>query len=320
MPSPFFSIIIPVHNRPNLLGRTLESVRRQSFSDFEAIIIDDGSTDDTPKVIQGFCSTDSRFRGITQVKSGVSSARNHGIAATVGEWIVFLDSDDLMFDETLEVFKSWIEKHTTADIVAGYTEHIDENDVVVEIPSYSNWNHESSYGMRPRGYEECIRRYGFLPGMYALRRSALGDEIRFDESLTVCEDYDFILRVLKTKSLYRDPRKIHRYRWHTGKTEPDRFSPVRLTLAEKNLREDRESDRYKSDRRIRAEWYHRMADDYYLLCMNRESRAKYLQAIFSNPKKLRDLHLFRQILATFIPTMIRDVIRRTSVPGNTAKT
>jgi glycosyltransferase involved in cell wall biosynthesis len=310
MPSPFFSIVIPVHNRPTLLGRTLKSVQRQNFSDFEVIIINDGSTDETPRVIEGFCSTDERFRGLSQVKTGVSSARNRGLAEVSGKWIVFLDSDDLMFDETLEVFKSWIEENPAADIVAGYTEHIDENDAVVEIPSYANWNHESSYGMRPRGYEECIRRYGFLPGMYAVRKSALGDEIRFDESLTVCEDYDFILRVLKTKALYRNPRKLHRYRWHPGKTEVDRFSPVRLALAEKHLREDSESDRYRSDRSVRAEWYHRMADDYYQMGANRQARTHYLRALASNPKKIVDLSLSRQVIATFLPSVVRTFVRK----------
>ena len=309
MPSPFFSIIIPVHNRPNLLGRTLESVRRQNFLEFEVIIIDDGSTDDTPQVIQDFCSRDPRFRGITQMKSGVSSARNRGIAAATGEWIVFLDSDDLMYDETLEVFKNWIDEHPTADVVAGYTEHIDENDEVLEIPSYVNWNHESSYGMRPRGYEECIRRYGFLPGMYAVKRSAVRQAVRFDESLTVCEDYDFILRVLKTSSLYRDPRKIHRYRWHTGKTEPDRFSPVRISVAERHLREDREDERYRSDRAIRAEWYHRMADDHYQMRNDSQAIAFYLRSIIASPKKILDASLCRQIVAASLPNSVRELIK-----------
>ena len=320
MPSPFFSIIIPVHNRPNLLGRTLESVRRQSFSDFEVIIIDDGSTDDTPKVIQGFCSTDSRFRGISQDKSGVSVARNRGMNEASSEWVVFLDSDDLFFENTLESFNKWAIENPSADMVAGYTEHIDENDCAFEIPSYDNWDDPESYGLRTNAYEECIRRYGLLPGMFAFRNAGANDTIRFDESLSVCEDLDFVLRLLRNRTLYRSPKRIHKHRWHAGNTESTRFFPIRLQIARQHLSDFSIGENGNSDWGVRAEWYHRMADDYYLLGMNRESRAKYLQAIFSNPKKLRDLHLFRQILATFIPTMIRDVIRRTSVPGNTAKT
>jgi glycosyltransferase involved in cell wall biosynthesis len=310
MASPFFSIIIPVHNRAELLGRTLESVIAQKFSDFEVVIVDDGSTDGTSAVIESFCSNDSRFRGIYQEKRGVSATRNRGIGEVVCEWVVFLDSDDLMFPETLEVFREWIVKYPQADVVAGYTEHIDENDCAFDIPSYDNWDDPESYGLRTKAYEECIKRYGFLPGMYALRRSALGNEIRFDESLTVCEDYDFILRVLKTKSLYRDPRKIHRYRWHTGKTEPDKFSPVRLALAEKHLREDSESGRYRSDRSVRAEWYHRMADDYYQMGANRQARTHYLRALASNLKKIVDLSLSRQLIATFFPSVVRAFIRK----------
>jgi len=309
MPS-LFSIIIPVHNRQDLLGRTLESVRGQDFDDFEVLVIDDGSTDQTPSIIERFSSLDSRFQGITQTKSGVSAARNRGIAEAFGEWIIFLDSDDLFFEHSLSTFQKWINENPSADVVAGFTEHIDGDDEVIELPGYENWDAPDSYGLRERAYEECIRRYGFLPGMYAVRRMVLKDKILFDESLSVCEDYDFMLRLLKTAVLYRDPLKVHKYRWHPRQTDGNKFPPIRLEVAKRHLQADREDEKFKSDKIVRAEWYHRMAADHYQMGRGGAARIAYLKAMFSNPVKCLELFLWRQIVATFVPPSLRSVFKR----------
>lgn len=89
-----FSIIIPAYNAEKTLVACLESVRAQTFSDFETIIVDDGSTDGTRFVAEQFAQSDARFRYIRQENCGVSATRNHGIAEANGEFIVFLDSDD----------------------------------------------------------------------------------------------------------------------------------------------------------------------------------------------------------------------------------
>jgi glycosyltransferase involved in cell wall biosynthesis len=318
MPS-LFSIIIPVHNRQELLGRTLESVRNQTFNDFEVLIVDDGSTDETPSVIERFSSIDSRFRGIAQGKSGVSAARNKGIREASGEWIVFLDSDDLFFEYTLSTFQKWIRENPSADVVGGYTEHIDTNDDVIELAGYENWDAPDSYGLRVKAYEECIRKYGFLPGMYAFRRTVLKDEIRFDESLSVCEDYDFMLRLLKTAVLYRDPMKVHRYRWHEGQTEANRFSPVRLRVAERHLFEDSRDPRFAKDSSVQSEWYHRMADDYYSLGESAKARRMYLKSVGHNPSKLSDRKVIRQIMATTLPGSVRESLKRMFGASNSLK-
>ncbi len=102
MNKPFFSIIIPTYNRAKLITRCLSSVINQGFDDFEILIVDDGSTDETQKVVNGFSENDSRIRYFSQDNQGAGEARNHGAKVAKGEYLVFLDSDD-------EALPGWLE-------------------------------------------------------------------------------------------------------------------------------------------------------------------------------------------------------------------
>jgi glycosyltransferase involved in cell wall biosynthesis len=90
----FFSIITPTYNRAHMLPKTIESVINQTFSDWELIIVDDGSTDHTKSLVEKYCATDSRIKYIYQENVERSVARNNGIDNAEGEYICFLDSDD----------------------------------------------------------------------------------------------------------------------------------------------------------------------------------------------------------------------------------
>lgn len=92
---PLVSVVIPAYNAASDLPETIESVLRQSFTDFELLIINDGSIDATQEVVQAYAQKDSRIRLISQVNQGVAIARNHGIQESMGAYIAFLDSDDL---------------------------------------------------------------------------------------------------------------------------------------------------------------------------------------------------------------------------------
>ena len=93
--SPRFSIIIPTYNRAALIAETLNSVSAQTFQNWECIVVDDGSTDNTKEVIENLAHQDPRIRYIYQENAERSVARNNGIRNANGEWICFLDSDDL---------------------------------------------------------------------------------------------------------------------------------------------------------------------------------------------------------------------------------
>lgn len=105
---PFFSIIIPTYNRAGDLKSSLESVLQQSFTDFEVVVVDDGSTDHTAAVVRSF--TDTRVKYIYQQNSERSAARNNGIRNASGKYICFLDSDDQYLPEHLAIINAAIEE------------------------------------------------------------------------------------------------------------------------------------------------------------------------------------------------------------------
>lgn len=109
------SVIIPTHNRANLLKKAIESVRKQTFQDLEIIIINDASTDETEQLLQHLAALDNRIRVITNQKSlGGSKSRNMGISASKGEWIAFLDDDDIWLPKKIERQLTMLSNHPNA--------------------------------------------------------------------------------------------------------------------------------------------------------------------------------------------------------------
>lgn len=122
---PIISIIMPVYNAGKYLSRCIESIRSQSFKDWELIIIDDGSNDNSPLICDKYAATDKRIRVIHKENGGVSSARNYGLTKALGEWIYFCDSDDVL--SKTDSLKDLYELSSNAQLsVAGLSE-IDKN-------------------------------------------------------------------------------------------------------------------------------------------------------------------------------------------------
>ena len=111
-----FSIIVPVYNVEKYLDKCLASILRQTFKNFECIIIDDGSPDNSNAIIDKYVKLDQRFKVIHQKNMGISAARNAGLDIAKGEYVVFVDSDDYIADDYLEKFALKI-ADTDADIV-----------------------------------------------------------------------------------------------------------------------------------------------------------------------------------------------------------
>ena len=110
------SIIVPVYNAEEYLDRCLNSIMNQEYSSCEVILVDDGSTDSSPMICDRYSATDPRFRTIHKPNGGVSSARNAGLCLAKGEYIMFLDSDDVLLPAALE---DMMESLSGEDIVIG---------------------------------------------------------------------------------------------------------------------------------------------------------------------------------------------------------
>ena len=109
------SVIVPVYNVEEYLEECLESIRQQTFTDIEVILVNDGSTDSSKEICERFCQADNRFKLINQENQGQSVARNRGVKESVGHFIMFVDSDDVINTNVLEVLLPYMK--TDVDIV-----------------------------------------------------------------------------------------------------------------------------------------------------------------------------------------------------------
>lgn len=129
--NPVVSIIVPVYNAEEYLRNLLDSVRRQTFGDYELILVDDGSTDDSLAICKTYQQQDARIRVIHQDNAGASAARNRGIAECVGEYLTFWDADDEVEPDILMVMVDSAQKNKSDLVVCGiYTDLIEKNKVV----------------------------------------------------------------------------------------------------------------------------------------------------------------------------------------------
>lgn len=134
--NPFFSIIIPVFNVEKYLPECLESISAQTFKNIEVIIVDDGATDYSARLCDAFCKDYAFSKVIHKKNNGISSARNIGLDVAVGEYIVFIDSDDYWNDARfLEVAYDYIVKEETDLLVIGKEKYFqDDNKHIIQIP------------------------------------------------------------------------------------------------------------------------------------------------------------------------------------------
>lgn len=180
---PFFSVIIPTYNRLPYLKLALNSVLRQDFQNFEVIIVDDGSTDDTLVWTQELRQTEPRLRILYQSNQGVSTARNTGIQAAIAPWIALLDSDDQWIPEKLSICHDFILRQSHPIL------HSDE--------AWLRDHHVVKQNLkRPSGdaFAECVKQCCIGPSTSVIHRSVFAHVGYFRCDLPVCEDYDFWLR------------------------------------------------------------------------------------------------------------------------------
>jgi glycosyltransferase involved in cell wall biosynthesis len=179
------SVIIPTFNRAQKVSRAISSVLGQTFTHFEVIVIDDGSTDETGDVLTGF---KDRINLIRHAENrGVSAARNSGIAASQSPLIAFLDSDDYWLPEKLETQVRYFRDNP--DAVACQPEEIWVRNGVRVNP----WKKH----IKPSGdiFERSLKLCVVSPSAVMIRRSVFNEVGLFDEDFPVCEDYDLWLRI-----------------------------------------------------------------------------------------------------------------------------
>ena len=195
MSKPLVSVIIPTFNRGYCLEESIRSVLQQSFADFELIVVDDGSTDNTSELV-------ARFPAVKLIRleknRGVSFARNRGMVEAQGDCIAFLDSDDLWEKDKLASQVKWIER----GFHAVYTDEIWIRNRVRVNPMNKHRKYSGDI------FRYCLPLCIVSPSSVLLRAKMLSEVGGFDESMQVCEDYDLWLRIAKRYPFYFIAEKL----------------------------------------------------------------------------------------------------------------
>jgi len=208
---PLFSLVVPSYNYAAYLPRAIESVLVQAFSDWELIVVDDGSSDDTARVMQRFVRTDSRIRYIRQENAGVSVARNHGISLAKGSYILCFDADDALDSQALvHIFES-ISLHPRIKIHLGHHVSINEH------------GHHKTARMQPefespeKTFAAFVNRdFGIVHGAIIVAKDVY-TQFGYPPGVTNGEDLVFFGHCLATHQAVRIPHALAEIYTHEGR-------------------------------------------------------------------------------------------------------
>lgn len=185
------SIIVPIYNAEHYLSDCLFSIRSQTYIDIEVILIDDGSTDSSADIAKSFCEKDDRFKLITQVNLGVAAAREKGLRAAQGEFIIHTDSDDLMAKRSIEYLYKSITDNESDIAVGAYT--IISNCSNKLITHNIDDNYSFICNILTGEYHSSL--------CNKLIRTKLCKDITFDKNVNYMEDKLFLAKILKKDGL-----------------------------------------------------------------------------------------------------------------------
>jgi glycosyltransferase involved in cell wall biosynthesis len=189
----FISVIMPAYNCEKYIIDAIESVLAQTYKNFEIIVIDDGSTDNTREVLRKYIENGT-IRYTYQKNAGVSTARNTGIRQAEGDLIAFLDSDDLWLNHKLQVQSDLFKKYPAVDCLGGDLIGIDE--------SYE-YSDTEEMKIDKIEYETMIIQNKLRTSTVMVKKEILPKSGLFDEGLTYAEDRDLWLRISKAGSCYK---------------------------------------------------------------------------------------------------------------------
>jgi glycosyltransferase involved in cell wall biosynthesis len=193
---PAFSVITPAYRAPRTIRATIESVLAQSFGDFEHVVVDDGSGDETPEVVREYAAQDPRIRLIEQANAGTAAARNIAIAASSGRYVSLLDNDDVWVSEYLRTVNGTLEADGGAGLV--YTDAWPFDDATRRIHRLTSL--EDYPPVAPAASPEvalrALLRLNFVTASSTtIRREALDRVGGFDPALSGSDDWDLWLRI-----------------------------------------------------------------------------------------------------------------------------
>jgi len=240
--SPRVSVVIPIHNRANFIPLAVQSVQRGRFQDFEVIIVDNASTDDTLQVARLLAEKDHRIRVIHLETNIIARALNTGVQAARGDYICQLDSDDEYTEITLELMVKHLDQNHDWGLAISYYELMNESGITLEefgIIKHLEYNRNNILRVDGAGAVRCWRKA-------AIKEFGGFNELDFGH---YGEDYDLVLRVGEKYEVGRVHEVLYRYRRHSGNS--DVLRPHEMKIKNKTLARQRALERRRKLNAIR---------------------------------------------------------------------
>ncbi len=282
---PLVSVIVPTRNRADMLDEALRSIFRQTYPNFEVVVVDDGSTDHTPVVIR---KHGDRIRVVHRQNTGRSLARNAGIAVARGDYISFLDDDDVWLPEKLARQVDVLSEAPSVDVVHGqvYVLRDGQRSAILTQPPARpsrDWVEQLIWG-------DCV----CTPSVVMFRRKTLDENGGFDPSVEPCEDWELFIRVALAGAHFRfigEP--LADYRVHEGNTFLDRMNTGRIAVLKKVFAELPVPERLKVRQGdFLSWWWTRIGYDSYNLCLFHKAWRAWFEAAKLNPTLVSPALLF----------------------------
>ena len=229
---PTVTVLIPFYNRVQWVVEAVQSVLDQTYTDFEIILVDDGSTEDLTPLQQ---LADERIRYVRQANKGVSAARNLGLDLARGRYIAFLDSDDLFMPDKLEKQVTCMEQRP--DVVISHTSYqlmSREGEYIKDMPSGKLFS--------GKVYPLIYVKPNIAPSTVMIRRDALDDTVRFREQIHLGEDLLFFVHFVKKSELIGIEEPLTKFRVHgqNAGMDPNKLAEAMINSAHYGLSKDKD--------------------------------------------------------------------------------
>ncbi len=241
----FFSVLIPSYNRSRMAVDAVNSVLSQTFRDFEIIVIDDGSVDDTEAVLSDFGDLITYHK---QVNSGVAFARNKGVSLSTGRYICYLDSDDIWHPEKLAIYKDAIDTNSEiAFLFSDFHKHdvklsepyiCSNSDMFPYIYDFANNQVGDLFTVKGENLLKLIfKGYPLYPSTFAIRRD-VHDHFRWDPGILKSEDFNFVLKVSRKYEFSYINQSLTTVRVHDSNKSADFLTKNSVNLFSMKLYRD----------------------------------------------------------------------------------
>lgn len=291
--TPIVTIILPVYNGERYLCETLDSIAAQTFSAYEIIVIDDGSTDNSIERIEEWqkCHHDIPLNVIRQENAGVAAARNAGVNASKGTYIAFIDQDDLWDAQKLEI-------QVTA---------LKESESVWHYASFVRFYNDGREKLKDQGsavpretWYRLMRGDLFIPPSVAMVKKDVCAHLAFIPELTPSDDWDYFLKLSKDYPCSYSKRPLLRFRSHpgsTGKVQRRKLFLAQLECLKRHAADASTTKEMSAVRRRHARILWHLGNICNSEGNKKEARVNYLQAIKRDPGRVKS---WQSYLRTFL--------------------